>query len=321
MFAATASQACLPLFPTLPPRGRPDPDAEAIRRRAGVEYFDLDIRDILNRCATPRMPFVWTINPYRGCEFACTYCYARYTHGFFDLTRWQDFETKVFVKREAAETLERQLRRRALAGEPIAIGTATDPYQPAEHHHEVTRSLLQVFARVEGLNLSLTTKSPLILRDLDLLTELDRRHAVSVNVTITTVDARLARRIEQHAPDPQARLRTVERLAEAGIETRVNCMPVMPGINDHEKVLAPLLEACRDAGAHDVGGSALFLRPAARARFMPWLAAEFPRLVPRYERLFGRREYLRDADRDAVLRTFRRLRLVHGFPRPAVGRV
>ncbi len=313
----------LPLFPdapSAPPLGRPDPDADAVRRRAGVEYFEIPIREILNRCSAPRMPFVWTINPYRGCEFACTYCYARYTHGFFDLEAWQDFETKIFVKQEAAQSLERRLRRAALHGEPIAIGTATDPYQPAERHHGVTRSLLEIFRRVEGLDISITTKSPLILRDVDLLAQLDRRHSISVHVTITTVDSSLARRIEQHAPDPRARLRTVRRLAEAGIGVRVNCMPVMPGINDSEPVLRPLLEAVRDAGAHDVWASALFLRPAARARFLPWLAAEFPELAGRYSRLYARRDYLSDEQKNGLLGTFRRLRLELGFPRTTVSR-
>lgn len=316
----SATQVTLPLFAPQSPLGRPDPDAEAVRQRAGVEYFELPIRDVLNRCTAPRMPFTWTINPYRGCELACTYCYARYTHGFFDLERWEDFETKIFIKQEAAATLERRLRKLALAGERIAIGTATDPYQPAERHAQVTRSLLEVFARVEGLHLGITTKSPMILRDLDLLTELDRRHTVSVHVTITTVDVALARRIEQHAPDPRARLRTVERLASEGIATKVNCMPVMPGINDGEAVLRPLLAAAGDAGAYDVGAQALFLKPAARARFMPWLAAEFPKLVPRYKRLYGRRDYLGDGEADALLREFRRLRLEHGFPRGRAGR-
>jgi DNA repair photolyase len=314
------SQATLPLFPPSPPVGRPDPDAEAVRRRAGVEYFDLQIREILNRCDSPRMPFVWTINPYRGCEFACTYCYARYTHGFFDLGRWQDFEQKIFVKQEAAQALERRLRKAALQGQPIAIGTATDPYQPAERHHGVTRALLEVFARVEGLQLSITTKSPLVLRDLDLLAALDRRHAVSLHVTVTTTSPALARRIERHAPDPRARLRTVGKLAAEGLAVRVNCMPVMPGINDTERALRPLFEAARDAGACDVAGSPLFLRPAARARFWPWLREEFPRLVPLYERLYGRRDYLRDEEARELLTTYRRLKLEYGFPRSTPGR-
>ena len=312
--------ATLPLFPSAPPVGRPDPDAEAIRSRAGVEYFELPIREILNRCDAARMPFVWTINPYRGCEFACTYCYARYTHGFFDLEGWQDFETKIFVKQEAAEKLVKRLRRAALQGEPIAIGTATDPYQPAEKHYGVTRSLLEVFNRVEGLDLSITTKSPLILRDIGLLTELDRRHSLSVHMTVTTTDHALARRIEQHAPDPRARLRAVKRLSDEGIEVRINCMPVMPGINDGEESLRALFAAAGAAGARDVAANPLFLKPAARARFWPWMEEEFPRLMPLYRRLYGKRDYLTDGERNQVLKTFRWLRLESGFPRPLPGR-
>jgi DNA repair photolyase len=317
-----ARQPLLPIFkePASPPLGRPDPDAEPLRSRAGVSYFELPIREILNRCDSERMPFDWTINPYRGCEFACTYCYARYTHGFFDLSRWEDFETKIFTKREAAWALEQRLRKSSLHGQPIAIGTATDPYQPAERTHGVTRSLLEVFEDVEGLQISITTKSPLILRDLDLLCRLDEKHSISIHVTLTTIDAKLARRVEQHAPDPGARLRTIEALAQAGIDTTVNLMPVMPGINEGEAVQRPRFAAAAAAGARDVHGAALFLRPAARARFWPWLGQEFPHLVARYERLYGQRDYLADDDKRAVLADYRRLRLEYGFPRPTVGR-
>ena len=314
-----ATQALLPIFPVARPLGRPDPDAEAIRRRAGVEYFELPIREILNRSDSPHLPFAWTINPYRGCELGCTYCYARYTHGFFDFDNWQDFETKIFVKQRAAESLRRRLKRIA-PGEPIAIGTATDPYQPAERHHGVTRSLLEVFADFSGLELWLTTKSPLILRDLDLLVELDTRHSIEVHVTLTTVDAHLARSLEPQAPAPSARLSTIARLAEAGLAVSVNCMPVMPGINDGEEVLGPLFAAAREAGARDVQAQALFLKPAARARFFPWLAEELPSLLPLYHRLYERRDYLDRAAQDQLLSDFRRLRLEHGFPLGHAGR-
>jgi DNA repair photolyase len=308
-------QATLPLFPgLLPTLGRPEPDADALRRRAGVEYFDLLVRDILNKNDAPRLPFDWTINPYRGCEFGCTYCYARYTHGFLEIQDPEAFERKIFVKRQAAEKLRARIRRSDLRGQTIAIGTATDPYQPAEKHYEVTRALLEALVESEGLTLWIITKSPLITRDLDLLTELDRRHAFSVHVTLTTVDAGLARRVERQAPDPGARLRTIERLAEAGIDTTVNCMPVMPGINDSEAVLEPLFEKVKAAGARDVHSSALFLRPATRAVLFPFLEAEFPALVPLYRRLYARGDYLGEAAKDQLLRTFRRLRLQHGFP-------
>ena len=312
--------ATLPLFPDPPAFGRPDPGAEALRRRAGVDYLDLLSRDVLNRVDSPRLPFRWTINPYRGCEFGCSYCYARDTHGFLELDDPLDFETRIFVKRRAAESLRRRLRRIDLKGETIAIGTATDPYQPAERHFEVTRSLLEVFAEHEGLSLSLTTKSPLVTRDLELLTELDRRHAVEIHVTVTTVDARLARRLEGHAPDPAARLRALARLAEAGLATRVNCMPVMPGINDDEETLAPLLAAAREAGAGHVVAQPLFLRPMARRHLFAWLEREFPHLVPIYRHLYAHRDYLGEEAKDRLLTTFRRLRLAAGFPRSAPGR-
>lgn len=313
-------QLPLPIFPDAPPLGRPDPDAQAVKARAGVEYYDLLVRNVLNRSRTRSLPFDWTINPYRGCELGCTYCYARYTHGFFDMDRWQDFEKRIFVKRRAAERLHEKVRKMALQGQPIAIGTATDPYQPAERYYGVTRSILDVFRELAGLDLSITTKSPLILRDLDLLAELDRKHAITVNMTLTTVNAALARRIEIKAPDPAARLRTIRKLTEEGIATRVFVMPVMPGINHETDTLRPLLEAARDAGAEDVVANPLFLRPVARTRFLSWLDEEFPYLTPLYHRLYGRRDHLSAAESESLLSTFQQLRLETGFPSPSCGR-
>jgi len=307
--------ATLPLFPELPRAGRPDL-AAPLRHRAGVEHFDLVSRDILNRTESARLPFDWTLNPYRGCEFGCSYCYARATHRFLELDDPQSFETRIFVKRRAADALLRQLRKVDLRGQTIAIGTATDPYQPAEKHFGITRSLLEVFRETEELSLAITTKSPLILRDLDLLVELDRRHAVEVHVTVTTVDPQLARRLEGSAPEPSARLRALTRLAEAGIATRVNCMPVLPGINDDEEQLAPLFAAAAAAGAGHVTAQPLFLRgEATRSHFFGWLGREFPQLAPLYRKLYGRRDYLDDSVQESLLTTFRRLRLEHGFPR------
>ena len=308
-------EATLPLFPMLPAAGRPAPDAEALRRRAGVDYFDLLVREILNRSESANLPFDWTINPYRGCEFGCVYCYARATHGFFESTSPDDFESRIFVKRNAAERLRQRLRKSDLRGQTIAIGTATDPYQTADTQYGVTRSLLEAFTAVEGLNLSITTKSPLVLKDLDLLAELDRRHAMEIHMSITTVDRVLARKLDPKAPDPQARLRAVERLAEAGIAVTVNCMPVMPGINDGEAELGPLFEAALAAGAIDVHQSALFLNRASRDKFFPWLKEEFPHLVGMYQRLYARSDYLEGSAKDQLLATFRRLRLQHGLPR------
>lgn len=305
----------LSLLSGLAPAGRPDPDADALRCRAGVEYHEINVREILNRSGNRRLPFVWTINPYRGCEFACSYCYARYTHGFFDLHRWEDFEEKIFVKRGAARSLRRRLRRAALENEPIAFGTATDPYQPAEHHWRVTRSLLEEMLQVRGLQFSITTKSPIILRDLDLLRELKKHHRVQVNVTITCLDANLARRIEGHAPAPAARLRTVRKLARAGIHTTIFCMPIMPYINSGAGILRPLFEAARRAGAGNILPNALYLRKEIREPFLRWLEGEFPELGPRYRRLYGGRSYLPRGDQEKLLGTFRELKAQFGFTR------
>ena len=312
--------AALTLFPDPKPAGRPDPDAAALRSHAGVEYFQIDTREILNRSGGGPLPFTRTINPYRGCEFGCAFCYARYTHGFFDLDRWQDFERKIFVKRNAAESLRRALRRSDLSGQPIAIGTVTDPYQPAERHYGVTRSILETLESASGLDISITTRSPLILRDLELLTRIDVRNTVTVNVSISTLDPSTARRIEPRAPEPESRLRTVRALAAESIATQIFCMPIMPGINSSETRLRPIFEAAVEHEAQDVVGAPLFLRPAARKRFWPWLEQEYPQLVDRYRALYCAGDYLGGRQKERLMAPFEALRLAYGFPRYAAGR-
>lgn len=312
--------ATLSLFPEPQPIGRPDPAAGPVRAQGGVEYFEMSVRDVVNRTSGPYLDFTRSINPYRGCEFGCAFCYARYTHGFFDLNRWQDFERKVYAKRNAADTLERTLRRQDLTGQPIAIGTVTDPYQPAERHYGVTRSLLQVLEKARGLDISITTRSPLILRDLELLARLDLRHSINVNVSVTTLDPATARRLEPKAPEPEARLRTIRSLAAEGIATRLFCMPILPGINSGESQLRPIFEAAAEYEAEDVVGAPLFLRSAARSRFWPWLEEEYPRLVPRYRSLYGERDYLTRQQRERLLAPFEALKLAYGFPRRVAGR-
>jgi DNA repair photolyase len=314
-----ATQAILPILQDLPALGRPSVDPSLLGEKGGVEYEEIRVREILNPCKSTRMPFAWTINPYRGCEFGCSYCYARYTHTFFDLDPWRDFEKRIFVKSGADRALEKRLKRTALHGQPIAIGTATDPYQPAELRYGVTRRILGVFERVEGLDLSITTKSPLVLRDLELLQRLHRKHSLTVNVSITTLDPELGRKLEIRAPAPHSRLDAATRLAEAGIATAIFCMPLMPGINAGSRQLLPIFEAAHDRGIFDVQASPLFLPAASRARFWPWLKDEFPHLVPRYQKLFKRRLRLSDADKDRLFEVFRRLRLEFGFPRANAG--
>ncbi|HEV2247916.1 MAG TPA: radical SAM protein, partial [Terriglobia bacterium] len=247
-----------------------------VRERTGVEYFSLPARSALNRESSRRMPFAWTLNPYRGCEFGCKYCYARYTHEFMELHDGLEFERKIFAKLGSPDLLRAELRRARDGGQPIALGTATDPYQPAEKQFEVTRSMLKVFGEFEGLDFSITTKSTLILRDLDLLAPLARRHHLSVHITITTVDSRLARLLEPKAPPPLKRLKAVRQLASAGIRTGVNAAPVIPGLTDSPAQLESLARAASEHGAQSLFGNVLFLMPSAMAQFMPFLEKERP---------------------------------------------
>jgi DNA repair photolyase len=267
-------------------------ESPRLRERAEVEYFALPSRSTLNRESSGRMPFVWTINPYRGCEFGCKYCYARYTHEFMEMWDGRDFERKIFAKVGAPELLRDELRAAKDKGLPIALGTATDPYQPAEMHFGITRRLLEVFAAFEGLEFSITTKSVLILRDLDLLTRISERHRLSVHITVTTLDERLARLLEPKAPPPARRLETVAQLAAMRIEVGVNVMPILPGLTDSKPSLQELAQRSAQAGAKFLYGNVLFLMPSAMKQFMPFLEREFPHLVRRYRRLYARSAYL-----------------------------
>ena len=176
-------------------------EAPCLEPKRRVEYFELGARSYLARCDSPRLPFRWTINPYRGCEFGCKYCYARYTHEFMELRDPGQFERKIFAKAFDAGRFRDELRALPL-GETIALGTATDPYQPAERRYGVTRKMLEVLLSLAGLHLGITTKSDLIVRDVELLKEVSRRHYLRVSMTVTTVDAELARLLEPMAPRP-----------------------------------------------------------------------------------------------------------------------
>lgn len=262
-------------------------DAAVVDARSDIEYRDLPCRTLITRCDSPRVPFEFQINPYRGCLFACAYCYARYTHEFMELDDWRDFERKIFVKRGARAALIRDLRRLDLRGKSIAIGTATDPYQPAERSFRLTRALLEVFATRRDLSLSITTKSELVTRDLDLLVRISERNDLCVNLTITTPHAELARRVEPRAPRPDRRLAAIRALADAGVRVGLFLMPVMPRINDAPEDLELLLLLASEAGASYVASQVLFLRQSARKRFFPFLAEEFPELMPLYRRLYA----------------------------------
>src|SRR5271166_625956 len=207
-------------LPLLPPDDKPRligiarlaSEGESLREGYNVEYFTIESKSLLNRCVSGRaMPFQWTINPYRGCEFACKYCFARYTHEFMEM-RPEDFEDKIYAKSGAAHLLRQELGRIDRA-DHIAIGTATDPYQPAERRYRRTRAILEVFARERGRHVGITTKSDLVVRDLDLLREIARANVLAVHFTITTLDEKLARLLEPLAPLPELRLAAARKLS------------------------------------------------------------------------------------------------------------
>jgi DNA repair photolyase len=264
---------------------------EALAEGHKVDYLSLANRSLLTRCNSPRVPFRWMINPYRGCEFACKYCYARYTHEFMEMRDSLDFERKIYVKQHSAWLLRQELKQ-VQPGQSIAIGTATDPYQPAERKFEITRAIMEEFARHRGLSLGVVTKSDLILRDLDLLVEISRRNRFSVHITITTMKAGLARILEPRAPRPDLRVKAVRKLAEAGIHVGVNCAPVLPGITDSPADLENVVRAAADARAKSVWAHPLFLKPCAEKVFMPFLEEKFPHLVPAYRQRFASRAFL-----------------------------
>lgn len=252
-----------------------------------VEYRELKTRSILNRSTSSRgLGFRWSINPYRGCEFACRYCYARYTHEFMELRRPEDFEQQIFIKQNAADQLERELRK-IPPGDTIAIGTATDPYQPIERREQITQSLLHVLARHEGYRIGIVTKSVLILRDIELLQTIARRHSLTIHLTITTDDTELARKLEPRAPRPDLRFRAVRRLREAGLRAGVLCSPAMPGINDSQSQLERMAYLAAAAKANFFASGALFLKPCSKRVFEDFLRAEFPALLPDYQRRFA----------------------------------
>ena len=296
-----SSLPLLPLSDTAPdkPRligiARLAAEGESLREGHNVEYFTLPAKSLLNRCVSSRqMPFTWTINPYRGCEFACKYCYARYTHEFMEMRDGLEFERKIYVKQNAARLLRHDLHR-VKPGEAIAIGTATDPYQPAERRYEVTRGILEEFARHRGFELGIISKSNLMVRDLDVLKEVAKQNRLSVHVTITTLDVDLARILEPRAPRPDLRMDAVRTLAQAGLRVGVSCSPVVPGITDSPKDLEAIISAAAAAGADYVFANPLFLKPCSAAVFIPFLEQNFPHLAENCRQRYKDRAFLPSA--------------------------
>jgi DNA repair photolyase len=249
------------------------------------QYIETPCKSALNRVSS--MPFRWSLNPYRGCVHGCHYCYARATHPYLGLNADDDFERKIVVKTNLPELLRRELARPAWTHERVAIGTATDAYQPAEGRYRLTRRSLQVL-RDYATPLSIVTKSTLVLRDLDLLTELARGPGAMVYFTITTVDPELSRLIEPGTPPPAKRLLVLRRLREAGVPCGVFLAPVLPGITDTADSIESVAAAARAHGALTFGASVLRLAPLVKEHYLAVIAERFPHLLPRYERAYTR---------------------------------
>ncbi|HEU4565043.1 MAG TPA: radical SAM protein [Gemmatimonadaceae bacterium] len=325
------------IFPEQPgdaSRGRTSRSLPVIGAQRDITYHASAARRLLNGPETTGMGF-WSINPYVGCAFGCAYCYARYAHRYVmeragapeaapeaevPLPPWLAFERRILVKENAAAALRRDLRpgaggRRPERGDTIVIGTATDPYQPAERRYRLTRTVLEVLAGLGGpAKIVIITKSPLVTRDIDLLQALARLTRISVHVSLITLDRELARRLEPRAPTPESRLRAIERLSAAGIRVGVNCMPVLPGITDRAADLDALVRRVAAAGAAHLAAGSLRLRRTARERYLPFIAEEFPHLDARYRAAYGRGHQLPAAYRDRLAALVRRLCERHGLP-------
>jgi DNA repair photolyase len=321
------------LFPILPagPTGIAKFAAESEHVDDGhlVEYRALEVRSVLNRSISKRVRWLaYSINPYRGCEFGCRYCYARYTHEFLapkplgwpgpgptpaqSLADPEAFERIIFLKQNAAWLLEQDLKRIDPSQE-IALGTATDPYQPIERREKITRSLLEVFARKRGYRLSIVTKSNLVLRDIDVLTEVARHNTLVVHLTITTPNAALARKLEPRAPRPDLRFAAVQRLREAGITTGILCCPLLPGITDSERVINTMARKAAEAGASFFAANPLFLKPCSRPTYVSFLQQHFPALMKDYEKRFGKAGFATQAYSRQMAQIVESARLCYGL--------
>jgi DNA repair photolyase len=284
-----------------------------VRERGGVRYHELRARSLLNRCQAPRVPFDWTVNPYRGCAMGCRYCYAAYTHEFLGVNVPEDFHSIVYVKKGAEEETARRLPAIARRGQLVALGTATDPYQPGEAEMGVTRRFLESAAHVRGLRLGITTKGAVILRDVDLLKRIHARSSLSIHVSLISLDADLIRRLEPLAPPPLVRIEVIRRLAEAGLTVGLSVSPVLPGLTDDEAGIEALVARAASVGAKRLASQLLFLRSPTKEKYLRWLEAEFPKYLEAYRQAYDGRAFLGGRYRDRLRSLIARLRQTYGL--------
>jgi DNA repair photolyase len=270
-----------------------------------IRFYEVRAKSALNRVpAASRMPFRWTVNPYRGCTHACTFCFARPTHKYLDLSPGRDFEREIVVKVNAPEALRAQLSRPSWKREHVALGTNTDPYQWVEGRYKLMPGIWEAL-RDTDTPCSVLTKSPLLLRDLPLLKELADRVGFTASLSVPTLDEKAWRATEPHTPHPRARLEAVAELNRAGVPTGILIAPLMPGINDSPAQVEEILRLAAEAGATSAGGLCLHLRGEVRGIFFDWLRTHRPDLVPRYEQLYARGAYAPREERDRISRLLR----------------
>jgi DNA repair photolyase len=266
--------------------GGPEALTEAIRRADAARYQEVHCRSALN--AVNGMPFEWTLNPYRGCTHGCHYCYARRYHAQFELGSDDDFASVIFVKTNLVETLCRELEKPSWKGDYVAVGTATDCYQPIEGHYKLTRGALQTLARFRN-PAGIITKGPMIVRDKDVIADLSARAGCTVYISVPCVDEDVWRVLEPGTASPAQRLRAVRELTDAGIRTGVLMNPIVPGISSKPALIERTMKAIAEHGAAFVGCNVMFLEGGTRDHFMRWLEQDFPHLVDGYRALYARK--------------------------------
>jgi DNA repair photolyase len=275
-----------------------------------AEYREEPCRSALNR--VQGMGFRWSLNPYMGCVHRCTFCYVRAFEQRADRPSDDRYGTSIRVKTNVAEVLSRELARPSWQGEIVAIGAATDPYQPAEGRYRLTRACLEVLGRA-ATPIRIITRGPMIVRDIDVLSEAARRASVQVTFSVPTLDREIWRRTEPGTAPPHQRLRALRELVDAGIAASVGMAPILPGLSDDPRLMADVVRAAREAGATGVWANLLYLKPGTKEHFLAALASDWPDLVPEYERLYGGRAYLAKADSEPARARARRLAREHGI--------
>jgi DNA repair photolyase len=303
--SAPAADALLPLLGLVRSVSTPE--------FSGVTFHEVTAKSVLNKVvAGSRMPFEWTINPYRGCSHACVYCFARKSHTYLDFDAGLDFDSQVVVKINAAEVLRKELAKASWGREHVALGTNTDPYQRAEGRYQLMPGIIGALAD-SGTPLSILTKGTLLARDIPLLKHAAAQVPIGVGISLAMTNEQLSESVEPGTPGPRARLKLITRLREAGLPCGVMAMPILPWLSDSDEALDSLFGSLADAGATGVTAGALYLKPGTREWFMQWIAAQHPQLVGKYRGLYGSGSYASKEYRAWLAGRIRHFKALHGF--------